>query len=579
MLKNRNFFSSLILFLALFLIISCRNEAENTSVFPETTMVKDSSWLELNLREKIGQIMCLNYNRDLIFTAGNENGDSFFRHYPVGSFFMANWEMIKYADKNALMDLYRNSISKLSAGSPNPLLFLEDFETGLGSAIPQMTALTSGMGLGAANSEILAESYGNILSKEARALGINWILNPVVDLNLNPYSFLTNVRSMGSDPMLVQRLSAQQILAMQSNGIAATAKHFPGDGTDPVNQHFTTSKVNLTVSEWSDTYGSVFKNAIDNGVMAIMPGHISFPAYQLERLNGEALPATLSSEIMTDLLKTQLGFEGVVVSDALNMAGMANYYENELETQIECFKAGADVLLWPDLIFMDTLEQRILRKEIPIERLNDAVSRVWNMKKKLGLFDKDYQLIRELSQDELALHQRKSLEISKAALTIISNKNKILPIHPDSSKNILLVVTANSDHAQSLIHLKEALIEKGFNVDMRPNLSMFTMGSELKNLSKKYDKIIFAFYAFPAVPWGSLLLEDEGALTMWSANTLPMDQVISVCFGDPYKNLIYMPRVWGRINCYGSDEFTQKALADLLVGSFQASGISPVHYE
>ncbi len=229
--------------------------------------------------------------------------------------------------------------------SKNPLLLLEDFECGLESSFTEYSNLPGEMGLGATNSSELAYVYGEIIAREARSVGINWLLHPVSDLNLNPFNFLTNVVSVGDDPNSAIDLLERQVQGMQAQKVAATAKHFPGDGTDFIDQHFTTSQMMLSYDDWLKQHGRVFQSLIENGVMSIMPVHISFPDYQKETVNGEKLPATSSREIMTELLKEKLGIDGVVVSDALNMGGIAGYYENQIETEVECFKAGADILI------------------------------------------------------------------------------------------------------------------------------------------------------------------------------------------------------------------------------------------
>jgi hypothetical protein len=141
-----------------------------------------------------------------------------------------------------------------------------------------------------------------------------------------------------------------------------------------------------------------------------------------------------------------------------------------------------------------------------------------------------------------------------------------------------LVVISVDDHLETFDPLKEKLQNFGFTTTIQQNLSFFDNASNLELITKEYDKIIFLFYAKPVVPWGSLSLSGDQALTMWSANMLPYDQIISVSFGDPYKNIIYMPRIWSRINCYNADKNSQTALAEALVGIFKMTGVSPVDY-
>jgi len=550
--------------------------SSQSSIMPIPIPTPDTRWKELSVREKIGQVVCLRYNRDQIMSVGANSTEIFLQKYPVGSFFLANWDLQNYTDEQTLDEVYRDVVSELSKVTRFPLLLAEDFEAGLGTSIPGFTALTREMGLGATGSEQYATWFGEIIAQEARSIGVNWLLHPVADLNVNPFNHLTNIRATGDDPSLARKLLPFQIDAMQNLGVAATAKHFPGDGHDHINQHFSTSQMGLGIEDWQQQHGLVFKSLIDEGVMTIMPGHITFPGYQKEQLNGDYLPATLSHELMTVLLKAQLGFQGVIVSDALNMAGIYGYYENQLETEIESFKAGTDILLWPSLAFIDTLEARITRREISMSRLDDAVSRVWSLKHKLGLFDEKYQTFIPLSTAEKQRNQNRAAEIAQHALTLIGNKNQVLPLNTQSTQNILLIQVSTSEQPDLLRPFKNQLEQKNCAVEIIQNLSYFENEGSLEKLSNQYDVFIFAFTDSPGDPWGSLSPRGEQALTMWTANKLPQDKVISIGFGDPYLNLLYMPKVWCRVNSYSTDENTQRALANAITGDFEMTGLSPV---
>jgi beta-N-acetylhexosaminidase len=571
----------IILVIFLSFVILGFNSCQNHPVLPknaqnELTVSPDTAWKSLTLREKIGQVVCLGYDKNQIQGVGNGSADTFLNKYPVGAMFLANWVLGNSTPPDSLSQLYIKTIGELAKASKTPLLFSEDFETGMGNAMPNFTLLPAEMGLGATQSIQYAHWYGDMVASELRSIGLNWILNPVADLNMNPFNHLVNVRSVGDHPEKAAKMLSSQVIAMQKHHLAATAKHFPGDGTDFINQHFCTSQMKLSYSEWQKTFGLVYKQLIDDGIMAIMAGHITFPGYQKELWNGEYLPATLSPELLKGLLKGTLGFGGVIVSDALNMAGIAGYFPNQLETEIACFNAGCDILLWPSLEFMDTLEARIVRKEMDEDRLNDAVSRVWNMKRKLGLFDKGYQIFDTLSKEEFQDHSAKATEITQKSMTLLSDKNNLLPLDTSSSKKILLCVVSGGDQQVTFIPFKEALTAKGFEVDIRSNLSFFTHGHELNQLSATYDKFIFIFNSNPANPWGSLDLRGDGALTVWSANKLPHEKVISIAFGNPYENLGYMQRTWCRINCYSADKQSQKILVDGIIGGYEFTGVLPV---
>lgn len=555
------------LLLNLSYFISCSSKEEINQYHPYQ-FSNNEEWKKLTVREKVGQIICFNYSQQVV----DENGGvkKFLEKYPIGSTFLASWSI-----KNDVQE-YRNIVSSFSEYNKYPMLFSEDFENGLGGNFNGYTSLAGEMALGAVNTLQSTRDYTHILSSEARSIGINWLLHPVADLNTNPVNFLTNVRATGDKVDLALNILPEQIRIMQKNGISATAKHFPGDGTDIINQHFATSSMKLSYQEWENQHGKVLRKVIEEGVHVIMAGHITFPDYQKDKLDGEYLLATLSKELMEGLLKKKLGFNGIVVSDALNMGGMAGYYKNQLETEVECFKAGADILLWPSLSTMDSIVARVERGIIPMERLDAAVSRVWSIKNELGLFNQGYPLYTNLSSDQRSDHHQKAQEIANKSITLVSNKHNILPIHPKSHKNLLLIYVSEQDVKEKLSPLKEGLVQDGFSVDELITMSAFQYGGNLEEMNEKYDAFLFVYFAKPGAPWGTLGLNKEQALSMWSSNMLPRNKVISIGIGDPYKNLLFLPQIHARINCYNDDIYSLNAVVEGITGKLKMTGISPV---
>ena len=205
------------------------------------------------------------------------------------------------------------------------------------------------MALGATKNEQLAYDYGKATALEARYIGANWTFSPVCDLNINKRNPLINVRGLTDDANLGCKMLSNIIKGMQENGIAACAKHFPGDGVDYRDQHITTTCNSLSMEEWWSTFGKTYKAFIDSGVKTIMAGHITLPDYpqELSKKFGLPLPATLNKHLITDLLKGELGFEGIVVTDALNMGGFKGWFDSQEVAELESFKAGCDMMLWP----------------------------------------------------------------------------------------------------------------------------------------------------------------------------------------------------------------------------------------
>jgi len=531
-------------------------------------------WKRLSLREKIGQTVILSSDLEAETRSGSLR--AFFEKYPAGGVFLGSWKFQR-VDPASRSTTIRKLVADYRAASRLPLFIQEDYEQGPGSALADYTNLPMLMALGATNSPALAGEYGRALALETRSLGINWLLNPVVDVNRNFLNPVVNTRSLSDDPERVIRLVGPQIKAMQGAGLIATIKHFPGDGMDFRDQHLVTSVNPLGMQEWRQVSGRVFQRLIEEGAASVMVGHISLPAYQKERIQGRVPPGTLSRELIMDLLKGELGFKGVVISDALNMAGMQGYYATPLETQLQAFKAGIDLMLWPSLDYFDALEKRIVSGEIPMQRLDDAVSRVWALKHRFGLLDEKAGPAEVHSPEQRKASETTARKVAEASLTMLRQAPGQLPLKPGKTSRLLFVVVAPASLAEARLKTfaptVAALQERGFKVDLRANLSFYE--NDLGTLTG-YDRIVFAFDRHTHEPIGTLQLYETEALTVYSANSLPREKVLSISYGDPYVHDVMLPGVETAINAYSDCPATQQAVVRALLGEIGFPGQSPV---
>jgi beta-N-acetylhexosaminidase len=443
------------------------------------------------------------------------------------------------------------------------------------------------MSVGAANSPELAYAYGKHNAKEAWSVGVRWVLNPIVDLNLNPMDPLIGTRAISSDPERAVRLLVRQIAGIQENGGAATAKTFPGDGADHRDQHLCTTCNPLSMPDWWRTYGKVFQSVIDAGVMAIMPGHITLPAYQKlknETIDGFHPPATLSKALLTDLLKGEMKFQGVIVSDAMMMGGFRGYYPTQMEGEIQSFLAGMDAMLWPAYEFMDEVEKRINNGTIPMARLDDAVSRVWEMKRRLGLLNPERLLVREMSPAEKQEAADDSRRITEHAITLVRDRKQALPLDPAKDKKILVVGVVPKSRKggdggfSRLAHFKAELEKRGFSVDLQHNI-LYETDYWQSDVTERYDRIIVIAIRQMHQPFGPLLFWDDEAQSVWGINALPKEKIIVVGMGSPHLINEYFERVHTCINAYSYDESTQTAVIRALLGEIPFAGDSPVALE
>ena len=537
----------------------------------------NDGWKKLSIREKIGQTMLMLPDRKAELELGHRTLEGFFQRYPVTGFFMG-WKLFIGVEAKDKVSHIKKATLDYQKASKQPLIFQQDYENGLN--LPGMTTLPREMALGAANSPSLSYTYGKDLALEARSVGVEWVLHPMADLNLNPLNPIVNVRGISDDPDKALKLLTQQVKGLQDFGVAATVKHFPGDGVDYRDQHLTTTMNNLTLEVWKKYHGKVFQAVIDSGVAAIMPGHITLPAYQKEKINGFYPPATLSKELLTGLLKGEMKFKGVIISDAMTMGGFRGWYPDQLEGEIASFKAGVDVLLWPSYAFMDTLEARIKRKEIPMERLDDAVSRIWAMKSRFGLLKGQRKIIRERTAKEKQESVATAAEICEKAVTLVRDHDNMLPFSKKVKKILIVGIVPQSRKGgdgglSKLRNFQVQLQKKGFDVDFQNNLLYETQGWT-ENVSRKYDKIIFAAVRTPHAPFGPLQFSDDEAQTVWAVNAMPKDKVVVVSFGSPYMMNEYFERVGTCINAYSNNSEMHLAVVKVLTGELRATGISPV---
>ena len=275
-------------------------------------------------------------------------------------------------------------LNRLQERSRLPLLIASDLEAGTAIRLNGGTPFPPNMGVAATGSDSDAYQLGRITALEGRAVGIHLAFAPVADINNNPTNPIINTRSFGEDPEAVGRLVAAQVRGIQEHGMLAGAKHFPGHGDTGTDSHITLA---VSTADWGrlDSVELVpFRSAIAAGVSTIMSAHIAMPGIDGGRLR----PGTVVPNILTGILRDSLGFKGLVVTDALNMGGVANTYGTE--AAVRAFVAGADLLLQPadPRTAINAMAAAVARGEISQERLNRSVRRVLELKHQLGLFQR-----------------------------------------------------------------------------------------------------------------------------------------------------------------------------------------------
>jgi beta-N-acetylhexosaminidase len=549
----------------------------------------------MSIEEKIGQ---------LFINMGSSRTEEYLtdilNHYHIAG--------VRYNPGKAEEVYEQNRI--LQENSKIPLLIAANTEAGGNGACTDGTEVGVEVKIGATNDAKYAYEMGRVSGVEAAAIGCNWSFAPIVDINYNWRNPIISSRSFGSNPDLVLELSLAYMKGIQESGIAPAAKHWPGDGIDERDQHLSFSVNSLSTEEWDKTYGKVYKGLIDAGLPSIMAGHIHMPAYQRffnpDVKDEELLPATLCKEITTDLLRGNLGFNGVVVTDASHMLGLTGAMKRSklLPTAIA---AGCDLFLFfndPDEDFeymMNGYKEGIITED----RLQEALERILGLKAMLGLHKKEKAEIlppKEEAMAKIGLQENKALfkEVADKAITLVKDKQNIWPVTPEKYKRVLLVDVKGAQGGfgaligskeKAVDIMKEILEAKGFEVTvwesteekimklpeeerMAALANVYAQKRPITDLTNHYDLII------------NIANVNHGGTVqriVWPASKGTPDipfyihevPTIFVSVQYPY-HLADVPQVKTYINTYDSKKQTLEALVEKLMGHSEFKGVSSV---
>ncbi|MFE3519743.1 glycoside hydrolase family 3 protein [Streptomyces sp. NPDC059166] len=357
--------------------------------------------------------------------------------YHVGGIIYFAWAH-NTRDPHQIADL-SNGIQRagLAGPTPVPLLVSTDQEHGIVCRVGEPATLLPGaMALGAGGSRSDAREAGRIAGAELAAMGINQNYAPDADVNVNPANPVIGVRSFGSDPDSVASLVAAQVKGYQSAGVASTAKHFPGHGDTSTDSHTGLPVITHTREQWEELDAPPFRAAVAAGIDSIMTAHIVVPA-----LDPSEDPATLSHPILTGILREELGYDGVVVTDALGMEGVRTKYGDE-RVPVLALLAGVDQLLNPpDLdVAWNAVLNAVRDGEISEARIEESILRILRLKTKLGLFDDPFVTHRDVDRTVgVRSHLAAADRIAERTTTLLANKGSLLPLSRRSHRNILVV--------------------------------------------------------------------------------------------------------------------------------------------
>lgn len=467
----------------------------------------------------------------------------------------------------------------LNTLSAVPLLVSADLE-GSRMSLPFGTSVPNPLGLAAVDDVEATTAISTIMAREATAVGLNWSFTPVIDINSAWRSAIVGTRSYGSDIDKVERHAMAQIAAFQANGVAATVKHWPGEGFDDRDQHLVTTVNPLTMPQWEETFGRLYRRAIAEGVLSIMSAHIALPAF-VKALDPDAgaeayRPASLSKALNLDLLRRELGFNGLIVSDATPMAGMGDWGPRDV-TLPEVIISGCDVILFSDDPNADLMRlvKAVADGRLTQERVDEAVTRVLALKAALDLHLHRPEPSLDLAQLTVGSEESRIITqgVTARVPTLVKDVRGLLPLSPDKTRRVLVfsggVVLPFVPHPLPL-SVPERLEREGFAV------TVYAPGMDVS--PRDFDLVLYLFAEETLLTrsriyldWQKLTGSVFGAMSRYW-HDLP---TLMISFGYPYY-LYDAPRVPAYVNAYGSSEALQAAVVEAIMGRSPFAGTSPV---
>ena len=483
--------------------------------------------------------------------------------------------------------------NKLQKNSAIPMLIAANLEAGSDGVSEEGIRLGSPMQVAATADTAMAEKLGIVCAEAGAALGVNWAFAPIVDIDYNFRNPITNTRTFGSNPQRVAEMGMAYIAAAQKRGVAACAKHFPGDGVDERDQHLVSSVNDLSCEKWDETFEKIYRSCIEAGVLSVMIGHIVLPKYirkfSPEIPDKDMLPASLSPQIITGLLRNSLGFNGLVVSDATSMAGMTIAMPRE-QAVPACIAAGCDMFLFTknmdeDISFMRRgYEKGIITQQ----RLNEALLRILGMKAALGLHKKQKEgtlvLTPQAAQNVIGKSEHKNWadECADKGITLVKEEAGVLPITPEKYKKILFyTIESEQGYAYSVKvgaveAFKKRLRAEDFDIEeFDPTQGQEGRLTATSDFTDKYDLIIYT--ANIATKSNQTTIRIEWAMPMGANVPVHIHSIptIFISLENPY-HLLDVPRVKTFINTYNSSDTVLDALVKKLMGKSTFKGTNPV---
>lgn len=518
---------------------------------------------QMTLREKIGQLFFVGANGYF----RSEDSDTYqellrqVQEHHIGGiiFFSGN--------------VYGQAVltNKLQEHSKIPLWITQDMEYGAAMRVDGATRFVPAMGVAATQNPKYAYWQGKVTAHEAKSLGVNQIFAPVLDVNNNPENPVINVRSFSGDPATVTQFGQEFIRGVESEGLIATAKHFPGHGDTDTDSHIALPTINHNYTRLDTLELVPFRSAINNGLQSVMSAHISFPKIS----ENPQIPGTLDETVLNRILIDSLNFQGMVVTDGLEMNGIASNFSPG-NAVVRALKAGADLmLLSPDIsTAINEIEKALQQDVITEQRIDQSVRKLLAWKKHHGLFDKKNVDIPGLSsQINIKEHRLIANEISRKSLTLVKNEGELLPIRAEKFPKVMVLSIADDKSGETGTSFAEGI--KDYHPDVRFHVLDKRTGieerKEILRDARESDLIVLGSFIYVRSGQEVQISREQ----MQLLQDLPDKPSVLVAFGNPYV-VSDLPSSDAQLMAWSASRNQVQAAVPALFGGSRISGRLPI---
>ncbi|WP_298553387.1 glycoside hydrolase family 3 N-terminal domain-containing protein [uncultured Algibacter sp.] len=559
--------------IVLFLVLQTAAQTNNNNnPLLTTDSIAQKKWVDslynsMSLAEKVGQLYMIQVmsNQD---QATRNKVISTIKEHHIGGIIYSNGNPNKQARLN----------NELQSFSKIPMLIGMDAEWGLSMRLDSTYAFPWNMTLGAISNNKLVEKTGRQIGEHCKRLGVHFNFAPVVDINTNPLNPIIGNRSFGEDRDNVTEKASAFMKGMQSAGVLANAKHFPGHGDTNQDSHKTLPTISFNEKRIDSIELYPYKKLIKEGLSSVMVAHLNVPSLE----SREGYPSSLSKHIVTDILKEKLGFKGLIFTDALTMKGAADYMEPTLEgtttkkfitsgdIDLAAFKAGNDVMLMSEDVGLgiSKIIEAYNKGEITEARLEHSVKKILQAKYKVGLHHYEpiglYNILKDLNRlkDDILYE-----ELLENAITVVKNENDLLPLRRLETKSIAYVELGDDSGSAFFDELKKYAKVHAIKSDNLYSL----MGS-----LKPYNTVVIGFHRSNENPWKAYQFTNKDLV--WLHEIAQNHTVILDAFVKPYalSKLKTLENIESIVVSYQNSEIAQRKSAQLIFGAIPSKGNLPV---